>query len=172
MFYQTATGRFRVDEITNVGSRLVQIQTAEAQKLVANLAARIKDQARPEKIVQAVPQVLKMTQGVATQIAAATGALQNIESILPHLPPGSSLPNLGDGLGNIGLQMNELGKVAFTGTQQAVDCIRDNTKCPSTAISNSGGATAQPVPSVPSVGGNCVTLCTPTIPSICKDVCR
>lgn len=160
------------DEITNVGSRLVQIQTAEAQKLVANLAARIKDQARPEKIAQAVPEVLKMTQGVAVQIAAATGALQNIENILPHLPPGPSVPNLGDGLGKVGQQMNDLGKAVFSGTQQAVDCIRDSSKCPSTTIPNSGGATVQPAPSVPSVGGNCISVCTPTIPSICKDVCR
>jgi hypothetical protein len=117
------------DEITNVGSRLVQIQTTEAQKLVASLAARIKDQARPEKIVEAVPQVLKMSQGVATQIAAATKAFQNIESVLPRLPPGPAVPSLGDGLGKVGQQMNDLAKTALSGPQQMLDCAKDISKC-------------------------------------------
>lgn len=117
------------DEITNVGSRLVQIQKDEAQKLVASLAARIKDQARPEKIAEAVPQVLKISQGVVTQIAAATQAFQNVENVLPRLPPGPAAPNLGDGLGKVGQQMNDLAKTALSDPQQMLDCARDISKC-------------------------------------------
>jgi len=101
------------DEISNGASRLVKLETQDSAKLLAGLADQIRLQASPEKIAEAVPQVLNLTAGTVAQIAyAIPNSIQNLGDIISKLPPGPPLPNLGDTVGgDVGKVLNDLTKV-------------------------------------------------------------
>ena len=100
------------DDISNAASRLSRLPTEESAKLLANLAAEIQKKASTAQISQAVPAVLKLTTGTVAQIASAVpNVIQNLPKLLPTLPPGPALPNLGAAVGgDVGRALNDIAK--------------------------------------------------------------